>query len=89
MNSPTVVGSEVTACETVVDAVAEATGRSPLDLRPPLSAVVDPDALDAVVSHVPGSDVEVTFEYCGHVVTVRGPEDVEVDPVDDAPQGLD
>ena len=56
--------------ETVVTAVAEATGLSPLEVEP-LWKAVDPDALDALFG---GSEerpsATVTFDYCGQRVTV-------------------
>src|SRR6056297_3251517 len=50
----------------VVEAVAESSGTDPLDLTPPLSSVIDADALDRLYRQ--GADVEVQFEYNGHAV---------------------
>ncbi|PSP78477.1 hypothetical protein BRC81_08010 [Halobacteriales archaeon QS_1_68_20] len=75
-------GSDARISEKVVEAVADAEGTSPLDLRPPLYRVVDPDALDKLFS--PPSlehgqpDGEVTFEYRGYEVTVRADGSVSV-----------
>lgn len=65
------------AAEAVVTVVAEATGRSPLELDP-LYEVVDPDALNMLLDDGPPS-VSVTFDYCGQTVTITG-ERIEVDP---------
>lgn len=61
--------------EAVVEAVADAEGVSPLELRPPLFEVVDPDALDKLFP-LPSleqgrTEGHVTFEYCGYEVTVQ------------------
>lgn len=67
--------------EVIVDAVADAEGVSPLELEPPLYAAVDPDALEQFVASVRGpnaGEVEVSFEYAGHDVTVTGAGDVRV-----------
>jgi len=52
------------AAVAVVDAVAEAAGVEPTDLRP-LFEFVDPDALDSVAA-----DATVRFGYAGYSVTV-------------------
>jgi hypothetical protein len=59
----------------VVDLVSTATGEPPTSLEP-LATVVDPDALAALVADGRRADVEVTFEYCGFVVTVNARGDV-------------
>ncbi|MFB6166293.1 MAG: HalOD1 output domain-containing protein [Haloarculaceae archaeon] len=65
-----------TASEAVVTAVADAEGVDPTDLEP-LFDVVDPDALDALFAGGDAS-VELTFNYAGYAVTVRGVEDVSL-----------
>lgn len=57
-----------TVTEAVVDAVAAEAGVSPLQLEP-IATVIDPDALNAVFRGG-RSDVRVTFEYSGYVVSV-------------------
>jgi hypothetical protein len=63
----------------VVEAVADAKDVSVLEL-PPLSRVVDPEALNRLVESVdgdpaaPGTAVE--FQYADYLVTVRGDESV-------------
>ncbi|WP_136717643.1 HalOD1 output domain-containing protein [Halorientalis salina] len=61
----------------VVEAVAESSGTDPLDLTPPLSSVIDADALDRLYRK--GADVEVQFEYNGHAVTVGTDGAITVD----------
>jgi hypothetical protein len=59
----------------VVEAVAAATDRDPLEL-PPLSEVIDPDALEGLLDPDAGVDdaksnlVQVSFEYAGVVVLI-------------------
>ncbi|WP_049892821.1 HalOD1 output domain-containing protein, partial [Natronococcus jeotgali] len=54
---------------TVVAAIENCT---PLDL-PPLAEVIDPDALDALLTEDTRTD-EVSFKYCGYTVTVTSDE---------------
>ncbi|WP_265110263.1 HalOD1 output domain-containing protein [Halosolutus halophilus] len=61
----------------VVEEVARAKNVDPLDLDL-LSEVVDPDALNDLVSHAP-REVRVAFEYERHTVTVRGDGHVRVE----------
>lgn len=62
------------ASETVYTAIAERTGRSPMELVP-LASVIDPDALDAIVTDATSSgSVQVSFEYSGHWVSVTADE---------------
>lgn len=53
-----------------VEVVADARGCDPTDLEP-LYAVVDPDALDALVAGGRGGGPRVAFEYEGVAVEVR------------------
>lgn len=56
----------------VVEAVADREGVEPADL-PPLYEWIDPDALDdlfAPTNHRPGLMGQLTFRYCGYLVTV-------------------
>lgn len=71
------VAHEGTASTAVLRRVAEATGTEPADLSPPLSDVVDPEALDRLFGP-PGTDsVEcVTFDYQGYRVVVSSAEEV-------------
>lgn len=68
--------------EAVVEAVADEKGVSPTDLRPPLYAVVDPDALDELVASMnrmpDDSPGRVTFPYCEYEVSVAADGGVSV-----------
>lgn len=68
--------------EVVVEAVADAKGVSTTDLRTPLYAVVDPDALDDLVVSMNcwsgESAGHVTFSYSGYEVTVSADGDVSL-----------
>lgn len=69
-----------TPTEAVVAAVAESTGRSPLEIDP-LARTIDPEALDDLIhtAERTGSPVTVSFEYCDRHVTVT-PSAVRIDP---------
>lgn len=60
----------------VIEAVAEAADADPLAMEP-LAAVVDPDALDGLLSGP--FDGHVSFAYAGHEVSVHGDGAVVVD----------
>lgn len=69
--------SSQTASEAVIAAVSEATDQSPLEMIP-LAEVVDPDAVDGLVTRDDGATaVSVAFDYCGRHVTVT-PDEVQV-----------
>ncbi|MCU4744792.1 HalOD1 output domain-containing protein [Natronoglomus mannanivorans] len=69
--------SEETPVFAVVSAVAEASGADPLEL-PPLGRAIDPDALNELFTGRSESTVaEVTFQYAGYDVTVRGNGEVQ------------
>lgn len=66
----------------IVNAVAEETDRDPNAL-PSLYDVVDPDALNSLVTRTPNmtreaGDVEVTFEFADCTVTVSSTGGVDV-----------
>lgn len=73
------------ASTTTVLALAELTGVDPTDMLP-LAGSVDPDTLNA---HVQGnaSDAELSFEFHGYDVTVRGDGRIEFEPVDGQGRG--
>lgn len=79
--SITNVCDDRTVSETVVAAVAEATGRDPLDLDP-LYDVVDPDALDGLFDSrgTQPNSAEITFSMAGCRVVARGDGEVVVTP---------
>ncbi|MDQ2051469.1 HalOD1 output domain-containing protein [Natronolimnohabitans sp. A-GB9] len=72
---------------TVIEAVAEAEGIPPEELRPPtyeaLHDIVDPEALDSLFASrsngTPRSAGDVTFPFCGYEVTVRADDTVTVE----------
>lgn len=81
INNPSVyqtvhdLASNDSLCVSLVEAVAEAKGVDPLDLRETLYDSVDPDALDSlfqVDSHgAPRTDGSVTLQLCGCRVVVQ------------------
>jgi len=67
----------------VVEAVADALGREPVDVSP-LQHHVDAEALDALVAHQTAegaNGVRVTFEYEEFEVTVDSDGGIEISPV--------
>ena len=74
-----------TICESVVEAVADAKGLSPLDLEP-LAAVIDPDALESLVASMDSLPGEtpgaIEFAFNGVAVTVGEAGDVSVAPLE-------
>ncbi|QRV15942.1 HalOD1 output domain-containing protein [Haloterrigena salifodinae] len=71
--------------ERVVEAVATASGTSPLDFEPTLYDAVDPEALDSLVRS--GSDeLRIQFRYGGRSVHITGNGRVDVSaPSEDDP----
>lgn len=66
----------------IVDAVAEREAVGPLEI-PPLYESIDAEALAALFD-APGDGIDhVTFTYYEYEVTVRGPGDVRVTPLED------
>lgn len=65
------------AATKVAEEVARAKGIDPIELDP-LYEVVDPDALNELVTHATDV-VRIDFEYEGRTVTVRGDGHVTVD----------
>lgn len=75
-------GDQVEPTTTIVEAVADATNQSVLDLAP-LAESIDPDALNLLLSEradEQSQDLEVTFTYADSIVTVTGTGDVQVTP---------
>ena len=71
--------------ETVTEVVSEALEK-PVDDLPPLSRVIDPDALDRVVSSNTSTQspmVTVVFEYASMEVIIHSQEVVYARPIDD------
>ncbi|MEM4781832.1 MAG: HalOD1 output domain-containing protein [Halalkalicoccus sp.] len=67
--------------ESIVVAVADEEGVSPME-GPPLYSAIDPDALDTFVDSLDGTRDEprgtVTFAYGGYEVTVTGAGDISI-----------
>ena len=84
-----------TPSRTVIEAIAEAEGVRPEELRPPayesLHDVVDPDALDTLFGPrsdgAPRSGGEVSFTFCGYDVTVETDGSVTLAEATDRPSG--
>lgn len=66
----------------VVNAIADREGVEVTELEPPLTKVIDPDALDTLFQPTQRGDSaatgEVTFRYNGYLVTVAEDGEVEV-----------
>lgn len=58
----------------VVEAVSAAREVDPVTLTPPLSTVIDPDALNTLFETESGSDVTIEFTYADHSVYVSADE---------------
>lgn len=70
----------------VVEQVATAEGVDPVEIPVPLYDVVDPDALDALVTDSESESTvlsEITFPYYGYDVAVAADGSVSITPVDD------
>lgn len=80
------VSDDSSASTAVVSAIADAEGISPMDVRPPLASVIDPDALDRLVASMTGWTDEpsgvVEFMYNGYIVSVTGNGDISVSEID-------
>jgi len=75
------VQSEHTVVEEIATAVAEREGVDPVELRPPLASVVDPESLDRLVASAATDtveDLEIRFTYQGHEVVVEADGSVEL-----------
>ena len=70
-------GSDQPVSMAVIEAVAEAEGVDPVDLREPLFDVIDPDALEILFRDGTGY---VVFEYHGYEVAVDSDRNVDVTP---------
>ncbi|AFZ74908.1 HalOD1 output domain-containing protein [Natronobacterium gregoryi] len=75
--------------QAIIDAIATREGVDPTDIAPPeydpLYSVVNPEALDELISTTTQSRAVVAFEYEGYDVVVRGNGRVDVsDPSDES-----
>lgn len=66
----------------VLRCVSAVSGLDPLQL-PPLYDVVDPDALDALVSRGERGDCSLSFRFAGTHVHISAAGDIRVSPVDE------
>lgn len=62
----------------VVDAVASETDTDPTELTP-LGTVVDPEALDTLLTAEDAGDISVDFEYEGYRVSVGSDRPVTIE----------
>lgn len=76
--SPTTIAGPVSMCDRVRSEVARHEGVPPEQLDQRLDEVVDPDALNELIT---GRSATVTFDYCGYGVRVSSAGVVTVDPV--------
>lgn len=82
----TAVADGSTLSQPVVEAVAEAKGSDPLDLKPPLYEAIDPDALENIFVATPTNgrtEGQVTFFYSGCEITVCGDGYISVEEQDE------
>ncbi|MEF8799480.1 MAG: HalOD1 output domain-containing protein [Halolamina sp.] len=64
---------EQTMSDAILTAVAEREEIDVCNIQTPLFDSIDPDALEALFRNSPG---QVTFEYCGYLVTVDSDRNV-------------
>lgn len=79
MSSTTTIAAPVSMCDRVRGEIARHEGVKPERLDQDLSDVVDPDALNQLIT---GRSAAVTFSYCGYDVRVTSAGVVTVDPLD-------
>ena len=77
--SPTTIAAPVSMCDRVRGEVARHEGVKPGRLDRDLSEVVDPEALNHLIT---GRSTTVTFSYCGYDVRVDSAGVVTVNPLD-------
>ena len=63
----------------VVTEIADREGVDPLELSPPLNAVIDGDAIEALFAGENRDQVELEFTYADHRVTLVGADDVRIE----------
>lgn len=76
--NPDVSGSALLGVVELVSVVTD----TPAERLQPLASVLDPDAIEALVSGR-GTKVEISFEYSGYGVTVNSLGEVVVHSVDE------
>lgn len=65
--------------ELIAEEIAAREGVEPIELSPPIGAVVDADALNEFYDEEPSIDVQTVIEYKGYSITIKGPEQVEIE----------
>lgn len=65
-------------CRRVLSKIAEVENTDPIDVSPRLQTVINPDALEKLISRGSDEFVKVEFSYASHQVTVEGDETVQV-----------
>lgn len=72
--------AEVRTWERAVSAVAEREDVDPMELEPPLGAVIDPTAAESVLASARehGTDACVVFDYRGYEVAMHSDGEVAV-----------
>ncbi len=65
----------------IIQAVASVTDTDPLSLQPRLYDVIDPDALERLVSADNSGLVRISFEFGEHMVTVTNNRNIVVYPL--------
>lgn len=66
-------------CLTIVETVSAVTGQEPTEMET-LYSVIDPDALESLLSTARGSNVQLSFAFAGCTVNVAGSGEVVVEP---------
>lgn len=66
-------------CLTIVETVSAVTGREPTDMAP-LYSVIDPEALESLLSTARDSDIQLSFAFEGCTVSVSSSGEVIVEP---------
>lgn len=66
----------------IVEAVSNAANVDPTELSPPLGSVIDPEALDTVMSADTSANLTVEFEYAGYRITARSGGELSVERPD-------
>jgi len=66
-------------CVSVIMTVSAATGQE-ADALEPIYSILDPDALEACVTHTGGDSIEISFSYEGCTVTIASDGEIVVQP---------
>lgn len=63
----------------LISEIAEQEGINPGTLTPPISTIIDVDALEAIFSGGNDGPVKVEFTYSGHEITIEGEEEIQLE----------